>query len=86
MGNKVSLVERVARALVRTRGSSDDWREYCDEARAAIAAMRVPSQNMLEAAGEGLVDFSDINHDWRVMVDAALSERVNGNGGSGRPH
>ncbi|MGI9484075.1 MAG: hypothetical protein ACR2OR_17130, partial [Hyphomicrobiales bacterium] len=56
----------------------DNWKRFRKEARAAIAAMRVPTQQMLEAAGEGLVDLSDINRDWRVMVDAALAERENG--------
>ena len=83
MADKASLVERVARALAAARGKTDDWREFRDEARAAIAAMRVPSQRMLEAAGAGLVDYSDIRHDWRVMVDAALAEATNGNGNNG---
>lgn len=79
MADRETLVERVARALAGARGEPENWSRYRKEARAAIAAMRTPTQEMLEAAGEGLIDYSDINHDWRVMVDAALAEQENGN-------
>ncbi len=69
-----TLVEKVARALAKTHGKNADWRRYEDEACVAIAAMRVPTQNMLEAAGDGMIDYSDINHDWSVMVEAALGQ------------
>ena len=76
MARKVTLIERVACAIAEARGEPEDWLVHLPEARAAVAAMREPTQNMLDAAGEGLMDLSYINEDWQVMVDAALEEET----------
>jgi hypothetical protein len=74
MLSRGSLVEKVARALAETHGKSAVWHDFQGEACAAIAAMRVPSQAMLEAAGAGVIDYSHIDQEWQLMVDTALSE------------
>lgn len=70
----MDMVERVARALAKL---SDDlgydegkWR-YCEQdARAAIGAMREPTEAMLEA-NIAMYPFSAVA--WRGMIDAALT-------------
>jgi len=45
-------------------------------ARAAIEAMREPTEAMMEAAGTGLAGGADRwKHHWRCAIDAALSEK-----------
>ena len=68
------MVERVAAAIKRTRLHGADA-----QARAAIAAMREPTQAMLTPDNE----FDEVRFDahrrdddaaiWRAMIDAALS-------------
>lgn len=73
-----SMVERVAKAiaLANRAPDSDDWPVYVADARAAIEAMREPTDAMVDA-GEGTMCphagciFSD-------MIDAALNEQVSG--------
>lgn len=60
------MVGRVARVLQERLGGSGD---YEGTARAAIAAMREPTEAMLDA--DGGVDAIDC---WHAMVDAALAE------------
>lgn len=77
------LVERVARAI-----DPDAWdteklvgaRQFAQakalrQARAAIEAMREPTEAMILAHSEnGGLDFSEhVKTDWRAMIDAALS-------------
>ena len=71
--SELSMVERVALAL----GTADSDRRsgYHDLARAAIAAMREPTQTMVYTANR-------LNHPrddevWRTMIDTAL-EQPNG--------
>jgi hypothetical protein len=69
----MSLVERVARALAAAAGDDPNryWGEYQDDARAAIAAMREPTEamvNVLRNTEHGILD------DWHAMIDAALAE------------
>ena len=85
----MSPIERAARALAlwyiinRDAWSADDpyavdwvnsmWREYVAPARAVIAAIREPSEEMVKAA-EG-VDFigpgeNDFIGEWRAAIDA----------------
>ena len=83
-----SMVERVARAICETSdpGGVVDWHEWVDEARAAISAMREPTQAMLDAADlaekahlaaggdpETCADHADV---WRAMIDEARAGRV----------
>lgn len=70
-------VERVARAICRSDhpGMSErlrefEWMAYIDSARAAIAALREPSEGMIDAAPD--VHLSTAI--WTAMIDAALSE------------
>ncbi len=66
----------VARAIKRSLTGEECFRvegEYTNMARAAIAAMREPTETMLKAAQErkGQQSYTDIWHD---MIDAALKE------------
>ena len=71
-----SLVERVARALAETDGYEPTVKgieALIPHARAAIAAMREPTDAMINATYEG----SDPAELWRMMIDAALAELSN---------
>lgn len=69
-----SMVERVARAIAKGRGLDPEadlsygkkpsWQYFTDDARAAIAAMRMPTDGMIED-GLGLTF-------WQTMIDEAL--------------
>lgn len=76
------MVERVARAIAETRAYGVGWEERL--ARAAIAAMREPTEAMQVAEGidtlgckarlgEYLDDW-DAAGVWQAMIDAALAE------------
>ena len=81
-----SLVERVARALAEA-DTGDVEHGYRDLARAAIRAMREPTEGM-KVAGEKRLDFDDrdsgphvdefhrsvCGHVFSAMIDAALAE------------
>ena len=69
------MIERVARALAASLGGSD-WRAFVPAARAAVAAMREPTVDMLEAAVPDLPDWGYLPDDWRAMIDHIASERV----------
>ena len=73
------MVERVARAIVAKMGAQTGReppgdaamsKTACDVARAAIEAMREPTEEMVTAPGVVAWDFGEI---WRVMIDAALA-------------
>jgi len=73
------MVDRVARAiyeegLVRARMVDHTHEAVLAVARAAIAAMREPTEAMLECAGSA-EDYADRDnifaHAWRAMIDAA---------------
>jgi len=61
----MTMIKRVAGAIIASanRRDSDE-----DMARAAIAAMREPTPQMLKASG-GWLDTPEI---WQAMIDAAL--------------
>jgi hypothetical protein len=61
------MLERVAKAI----GDENNWMkdDYRKEARAAIEAMRKPTQPMLQAAGD---DWCEAETSWEIMIDAAL--------------
>jgi hypothetical protein len=82
------MIERVARAICAASGSPDPdeiwnghplWEEFSDDARAAIEAMREPTEPMMQAAeseaeayfgnGQERLEPEQV---WRVMIDAAL--------------
>lgn len=89
-----TMIERVARALMEAREGCrvTDWREAewnpavaqaLSEARAAIAAMREPTKEMVEA-GDDTAGTMAITHDysalgtWEDMIDTALQEKTEG--------
>jgi len=84
-------VERVARAIYERRVNGLMRREwdsldervrgfYVDDARAALAAMREPSEGMMEAAddhkwGKPIEGYAvDVSAIYRAMIDKALEE------------
>jgi hypothetical protein len=100
----MSTVEKVSRAIARARGMDPDatsvtafegapracrvWESLIPSARAALTALREPSEGMVEAGdeamrkdgldwslepGEGL-DGVDSRPSWRAMINQALSE------------
>lgn len=84
-----SALERVARALCELDGNPPEakmeaealWRDYLPEARAALDAIRTPTESML-GVGEVLlnsfaVDADDLEDLWTSMIDEALSEAPN---------
>jgi len=67
-----TMIERVARAICQEEvGALDYWETYLPLARAAIAAMREPTERMSAAAypkGRILAG----KKAWQAMIDAAL--------------
>lgn len=63
------MVERVAKALVEAWPSWGTWDDEVarDGARAAIAAMREPTEAMLNTP-----EWLSIRHRWQAMIDEAL--------------
>lgn len=76
-GAEQSMVERVARALYGAGDNAVGWESVVDEARAAIAAMREPTEAML-AILEDRMEYWDndkpISDIYSSMIDAALAE------------
>jgi hypothetical protein len=70
-----SMTERVARAIAKALGAND-WTAYVDAARSAIAEMREPTADMLEAALPDVPDWGYLPDDWRAMIDHISRERV----------
>lgn len=83
------MIERVARAIYEKRNGAGcrPWTRqnaayqapYLDDARAAIEAMRIPTEAMRKAYNdEDIVGYSPdpCNHDlvWKTGIDAALNE------------
>jgi hypothetical protein len=68
------MIERVARAIGRAELLPDDadrhWKRFEIHARAAIEAMREPTEAMLKAA-----PFSHPLTNWQAMIDAATQEK-----------
>jgi hypothetical protein len=82
----MDMIERVARALTIYDGSDPDgrtsiadrpkrWMLMIEDARAAIAAMREPTEAMLSAAEEYRPPIHRLTWagPWRAMIDAALN-------------
>ena len=66
------MVERVARAIIREFPGDCAWGDAVAMARAAIAAMREPTEAIRDAAGK-LISTQHLQADiWRAMIDAAL--------------
>ena len=67
------MFERIARAIAASEGH-DDWKRCAVAAFAAIAALREPTAEMLEAATDGIPDFGYLPEEWRAMIDHVISE------------
>lgn len=87
------MIERVARAICRAgmSGPKDhlnkqenlNWRKFEIEARAAIEAMREPTNAMVEASNrewDGRMSHRSSGA-WQAMIDAALSPSPSPNSG-----
>jgi hypothetical protein len=72
------MVERVALAIAETvAGPGAQPRgNWLVAARAAIAAMREPTQPMIFGSLKDKADWQNHVQTWRSMIDAALSEDV----------
>lgn len=84
-----SMIERVARAICTAHGEFPDtetpynphvshlWQHYIPSARAAIEAMRTPTEAMEEAAhyGEAPGEPNHFSEEWEQAIDAALQEQ-----------
>ena len=70
-----SIVKRVAQALQQEMGTApfDETAAFA-LARAAIAAMREPTEEMLNAGHEARAK-ATVNGIWHAMIDAALEEK-----------
>ena len=67
-----SMIEKIAFAIAENR-ADQDWLSYIPTARAALAALREPTVEMLEAATVGLPDYGYLPEEWQKMIDAALN-------------
>jgi hypothetical protein len=74
-------VEKVARAIAEAASAgAERWREHEDEARAAIEAMREPSEGMIRIGTFIISNQSADDHRrtaapaFEAMIDAALAE------------
>ncbi len=66
----MDMVERVARAIGKLDGIPDElWSASVPHARAAIAAMREPTDEMVEAGWKQ----RSARTTWKAMIDAALT-------------
>ena len=77
--NSDDMIERVARAIAEQNHGST-WDEWIDEARAAIEAMREPTEAMInglriaqECGDSTAALWAPLV--WRAMIDAALGEK-----------
>ena len=86
-----SMIERVARAICRANCTPDmsaedidcqeenAWDMWVPEARAAIEAMREPTEEMLYCGDAQISDWDrtheDVRAAWHAMIDAALKEK-----------
>jgi hypothetical protein len=79
------MVDSVAKAIC-AESATLDWREYRDEARRAIKAMREPTEAIVDRMISSSGIWSDaeprdfqrawMRQGWRAAIDAALSEET----------
>ena len=83
----MDMVEKAARAICMAEGIPPDdtgpeigtraWEAWVETARAAIAVMREPTPEMVEAGWEEIMGFgamrSNVEWTWGAMIDAALT-------------
>ena len=68
------MIVKVARAIAASAGEKD-WRIHVSTARAAVRAMREPTNAMLEAAIPDLPDWGFLPDEWQAMIDYVASEQ-----------
>ena len=64
----MNMIEKVARAINDAEGFANGWQYYCKAAKAAIEAMREPTEGM-----ECAILVEGRNEVWEAMIDAALN-------------
>lgn len=79
-----SVIERVARAIAGSAAAAfgdraihyveNNWGAYTNQARAAISALREPSQDMADAGVNARESHGSVASVWEAMTDAALKE------------
>jgi hypothetical protein len=72
---RMQMIEKVARAVAASQGSSD-WRLSLVAARSAVGALRNPTPEMLDAACAGLPDWGYLLEDWHAMINYVLCEPI----------
>ena len=75
-----NMIERVADAIISQHDTYHST--FLDSARAAIAAMREPTEAMVDAAvkdhdnhASHMTSYHCVMEAWRNMIDAALEEK-----------
>lgn len=80
----MTMIERAARAMYDNVQPDWEWddpdaellrRMYRDNARAAIRALREPSDAVTSAGHDALLSHNSAGNAWRAMVDAVLVEQ-----------
>jgi len=66
----MNMIEKVARAISDAEGFANAWQYYCKTAKAAIEAMREPTEGMKDKSNPW--PDTDI-HAYQAMIDAALN-------------
>lgn len=69
------MIEAVARAIAKSEHVAD-WQSRLPAARAALAAMLEPSQEMLDAALPTCTDWGYLPEEWRAMVQFVINEKA----------
>ncbi len=94
-----NIVERAAKALwnrreaeivashgTRSRGSAGiaaDWKRTIEDVHTVIAALREPSEAMIEAGDEDTGGWADAADIWRAMIDCLLDASLSTEGNEG---
>lgn len=76
MSTMSPMLERVARAIALSQGSSD-WKSFAQSARAAVLALRTPTPDMLDAALPDSPDWGYLPEEWQAMIDHVACEPMN---------
>jgi hypothetical protein len=85
----MTKIEEVARAICRQAQIDDGysemqadsgnaqgmWRNFRQQARAAVEALREPIDSMLDIRIMDQAEEQSLREDWRAMIDAILNEK-----------
>ncbi len=79
MGQEISsdnrMIVRVANAIAKSLGDTS-WENHINTARAAVSALRQPTDDMLDAALHDMPDWGYLPEDWEAMIDYVMHEPV----------